>query len=91
MCIRDNKELHLKIDAIDLTKIAELIVQVVQSVSSSKPYAKSWGTQSKTYSSSPFGKPYIGPPRAPQVTPGAEAQFEYCLILQILQRHGPSF
>ena len=80
MCIKDNKELHKKLDAFDPSKIVEVVAQAVAGgypKSSHKPYA--YQKQQASQGSNPFSKPYLGPPREPQVTPGADGSLNPAL------------
>ena len=80
MCIKDNKELHKKLDAFDPSKIVEVVTQVVAGgyhKSSKKPYT--YQKQQASQGSNPFSKPYLGPPREPQVTPGADGSLNPAL------------
>ena len=91
MCIKDNQELHKKLDAFDPSKIAEVVTQAVvggyqKSFQKSSTYQKSTNpfipSQQKPQASqntNPFGKPYLGPPREPQVTPGADGSLNPAL------------
>ena len=84
MCIKDNQELHKKLDAFDPSKIAEVITQVVvggyqkffQKPStyqkSTNPFVPSQQKPQASQNTNPFGKPYLGLPREPQVTPGMD-------------------
>ena len=80
MCIKDNKELHKKLDAFDPSKIVEVVAQAVTGgyhKSSQKPYT--YQKQQASQGSNPFSKPYLGPPREPQVTPGADGSLNPAL------------
>ena len=80
MCIKDNKELHKKLDAFDPSKIVEVVVQTVAGgcpKSSHKPYT--YQKQQASQGSNPFSKPYLGPPREPQVTPGTDGSLNPAL------------
>ena len=80
MCIKDNKELHKKLDAFDPSKIVEVVTQAVAGgyhKSSQKPYT--YQKQQASQGSNPFSKPYLGPPREPQVTPGADGSLNPAL------------
>ena len=86
MCIKDNKELHKKLDAFDPSKIVEVVAQAVAGgypKSSHKPYT--YQKQQASQGSNPFSKPYLGPPREPQVTPGADGSLNPSTQLQVLQ------
>ena len=84
MCIKDNQELHKKLDAFDPSKIAKVVTQVVvggyqksfQNPStyqkSTNPFIPSQQKPQASQNTNPFRKPYLGPPREPQVTPGAD-------------------
>ena len=92
MCIKDNQELHKKLEAFDPSKIVEVITQAVAG-----GYQKSFQKPSKHIpkvnqpiysittkatgksSTNPFGKPYLGMPREPQVTPGADGSLNPAL------------
>ena len=80
MCIKDNKELHKKLDAFDPSKIVEVMAQAVAGgypKSSHKPYT--YQKQQASQGSNPFSKPYLGPPREPQVTPGTDGSLNPAL------------
>ena len=80
MCIKDNKELHKKLDAFDPSKIVEVVAQAVAGgypKSSHKSYT--YQKQQASQGSNPFSKPYLGPPREPQVTPGADGSLNPAL------------
>ena len=80
MCIKDNKELHKKLDAFDPSKIVEVVTQAVAGgyhKSSQKPYT--YQKQQASQGSNPFSKPYLRPPREPQVTPGADGSLNPAL------------
>ena len=80
MCIKDNKELHKKLDAFDPSKIVEVVMQAVAGgyhKSSQKPYT--YQKQQASQGSNPFSKPYLGPPREPQVIPGADGSLNPAL------------
>ena len=91
MCIKDNQELHKKLDAFDPNKIVEVITQAVASgyqksfqkpntyQKSTNPFIPSQQKQQASQSSNPFGKPYLGPHREPQVTPGADGSLNPAL------------
>ena len=91
MCIKDNQELHKKLDAFDPNKIMEIVTKVVaggyqKSFQKPNTYQKSTNpfvpSQQKPQASqniNPFGKPYLGPPREPQVTPGADGSLNPAL------------
>ena len=83
MCIKDNHELHKILDAFDPSKIAEVIMQAVDGgyqksfqkpntyQKPTNPFIPSQQKPQASQNTNPFGKPYLGPPREPQVTPGA--------------------
>ena len=91
MCIKDNQELHKKLDAFDPSKIAEVVMQAVaggyqKSLQKPNTYQKPTNpfipSQQKPQASqntNPFGKLYLGPPREPQVTPGADGSLNPAL------------
>ena len=91
MCIKDNQELHKKLDAFDPSKIAKVVMQAVvggyqKSFQKSSTYQKSTNpfvpSQQKpqaNQSTNPFDKPYLGPPRKPQVTPSADGSLNPAL------------
>ena len=84
MCIKDNKELHKKLDAFDPSKIVEVVTQAVaggyqKSFQKTNTYQKSQQKQQANQGSNPFSKPYLGPPREPQVTPGADGSLNPAL------------
>ena len=69
MCIKDNKELHKKLDAFDPSKIVEVVTQAVAG-GYQKPFQKpntyqksfvpSQQKQQANQGSNPFSKPYLG-------------------------------
>ena len=91
MCIKDNKELHKKLDAFDPSKIIEVVTQAVAGgyqksfqkpntyQKSTNPFVPSQQKQQANQSSNPFSKLYLGPPREPQVTPGADGSLNPAL------------
>ena len=91
MCIKDNQELHKKLDAFDPSKIAEVVMQAVaggyqKSVQkpsthqkSTNPFVPSQQKPQASQNTNPFGKPYLGLPREPQVTPGADGSLNPAL------------
>ena len=91
MCIKDNQELHKKLDAFNPSKIAEVIMQVVAGgyqksfqkpstyQKSTNPFVPSQQKLKASQNTNPFGKPYLGPPREPQVTPGADGSLNPAL------------
>ena len=82
MCIKDNQELHRKLDALDPAKMVEAVTNAVASsyqkgYQRSNPFTKSTNpfqasSQSQPSTSSQYGRPYLGQPREPQLTPGAD-------------------
>ena len=84
MCIKDNQELHKKLDAFDPSKIVEVVLQAVfcsyqksfqkpnTYQKSTNPFIPSQEKPQARQSTNPFGKPYLDPPREPQVTLGAD-------------------
>ena len=91
MCIKDNKELHKKLDAFDPSKIVEVVAQAVAGgyqksfqktntyQKSTNPFIPSQQKQQANQGSNPFSKPYLGPHREPQVTPGADGSLNPAL------------
>ena len=91
MCIKDNQELHKKLDAFDPNKIMEVIMQAVAGgyqksfqkpntyQKSTNPFVPSQQKPQASQNTNPFGKPYLGPPRKPQVTPGADSSLNPAL------------
>ena len=91
MCIKDNKELHKKLDAFDPSKIIEVVTQAVAGgyqksfqkpntyQKSINPFIPSQQRQQASQGSNPFSKPYLGPHREPQVTPGMDGSLNPAL------------
>ena len=91
MCIKDNQELHRKLDALDPTKMVEAVTHAVASgyqkgfhksnpfVKSSNPFQTTNTNQPQSGSSSQFGRPYLGQQREPQLTPGADGNLNPAL------------
>ena len=91
MCIKDNQELHKKLDAFDPNKIMEVVMQAVvggyqksfQKPStyqkSTNPFIPSQQKPQASQSTNPFGKPYLGMPREPQVTSGMDGSLNPAL------------
>ena len=91
MCIKDNQELHKKLDAFDPSKIAEFLMQAVAGgyqksfqkpntyQKPTNPFIPSQQKPQASQNTNPFGKPYLGPPREPQVTPGADGSLNPAL------------
>ena len=91
MCIKDNQELHKKLDAFDPSKIAEVVMQAVAGgyqksfqkpntyQKSTNPFVPSQQKPQASQNTNLFGKPYLGPPREPQVTPGADGSLNPAL------------
>ena len=91
MCIKDNQELHKKLDVFDPNKIMEVIMQVVAGgyqksfqkpntyQKSTNPFVPSQQKPQASQNTNLFGKPYLGPPREPQVTPGADGSLNPAL------------
>ena len=91
MCIKDNKELHKKLDAFDPSKIVEVVTQAVAGgyqksfqkpntyQKPTNPFVLSQQKQQANQGSNPFSKPYLGPYREPQVTPGADGSLNPAL------------
>ena len=91
MCIKDNKELHKKLDAFDPSKIVEVVTQAVAGgyqksfqkpntyQKSTNPFIPSQQKQQANQGSNPFSKPYLGLYREPQVTPGTDGSLNPAL------------
>ena len=91
MCIKDNQELHKKLDAFDPSKIAEVVTQAVAGgyqksfqkpntyQKPTNPFIPSQQKPQASQNTNPFGKPYLGSPREPQVTPGADGSLNPAL------------
>ena len=91
MCIKDNQELHKKLDAFDPNRILEVVTQAVAGgyqksfqkpntyQKSTDPFIPSEQKQQASQSLNPFGKPYLGPYREPQVTPGVDGSLNPAL------------
>ena len=91
MCIKDNQELHRRLDAFDPSKVVEAVTQAVASgyqkgyqksnpfVKSTNPFQATNTNQSQAGSSSQFGRPYLGQQREPQLTPGADGNLNPAL------------
>ena len=91
MCIKDNQELYKKLDALNPSKIAKVITQAVAGgyqksfqkpstyQKSTNPFVPSQQKPQASQNTNPFGKPYLGPPREPQVTPGADGSLNPAL------------
>ena len=91
MCIKDNQELHRKLDALDPTKMVEAVTHAVASgyqkgfqksnpfVKPSNPFQATNTNQSQAGSSSQFGRPYLGVQREPQLTPGTDGNLNPAL------------
>ena len=91
MCIKDNQELHKKLDAFDPSKIAEVVTQAVAGgyqksfqkpntyQKPTNPFIQSQQKPQASQNTNPFGKPYLGLPREPQVTPGADGSLNPAL------------
>ena len=87
MCIKDNQEL----EAFDPSKIIEVIMQAVTGgyqksfqkpntyQKSTNPFIPSLQKPQASQSTNPFGKPYLGMPREPQVTLGADGSLNPAL------------
>ena len=97
MCIKDNQELHKKLDAFDPSKIAEVVTQVVAGgyqksfqkpntyQKPTNPFIPSQQKPQASQNTNQFGKPYLGPPRDPQVTPGADGSLNPALRSRRIQ------
>ena len=91
MCIKDNQELHKKLDAFNPNKIMEVLTQAVAGgyqksfqkpstyQKSTNPFVPSQQKPQASQNTNPFGKPYLRPPREPQVTPGADGSLNPAL------------
>ena len=91
MCIKDNQELHKKLDAFNPSKIVEVVMQAVTGgyqksfqkpstyQKSTNPFIPSQQKPQASQSTNPFGKPYLGMPREPQVTPGTDDSLNQAL------------
>ena len=91
MCIKDNQELHKKLEAFDASKIIEVITQAVAGSyqksfqkpntyqKSTNPFIPSQQKPQASQSTNLFGKPYLGTPREPQVTPGVDGSLNPAL------------
>ena len=91
MCIKDNQELHKKLDAFDPSKIAEVVSQAVAGgyqksfqkpntyQKPTNPFIPSQQKPQASQNTNPFGKPYLGPPREPQITPGVDGSLNPAL------------
>ena len=100
MCIKDNQELHKKLDAFDPNKIIEVIMQAVAGgyqksfqkpntyQKSTNPFVPSQQKPQASQNTNPFGKPYLGLPRKPQVTPGADSSLNPALSCKICKDTG---
>ena len=91
MCNKDNQELHKKLEALDPSKIIEVVMQAVAGgcqksfqepntyQKSTNPFIPSQQKPQASQSTNPFGKPYLGTPREPQVTPGVDGRLNPAL------------
>ena len=91
MCIKDNQELHRRLDAFHPSKVVEAVTQAVASgyqkgyqksnpfVKSTNPFQATNTNQSQAGSSSQFGRPYLGQQREPQLTPSADGNLNPAL------------
>ena len=91
MCIKDNQKLHKRLDAFDPSKIAEVVTQAVAGgyqksfqkpntyQKPTNPFIPSQQKPQASQNTNPFGKPYLGPPREPQVTPSADGSLNPAL------------
>ena len=96
MCIKDNKELHKKLDAFDPSKIVEVVTQAVADgyqksfqkpntyQKSTNPFIPSQQKQQASQGSNPFSKPYLGPHRTSSYS-WRGWQLESSTQLQVLQ------
>ena len=100
MSIKDNQELHKKLDAFDPNKIIEVVTQAVaggyeKSFQKPNTYQKSTNQfitsqqkQQASQSSNPFGKPLLGTPREPQATPGTDGSLNPALSCKYFKDTG---
>ena len=100
MCIKDNQELHKRLDAFDPSKIVEVVMQAVAGgyqksfqkpntyQKSTNPFVPSQQKLQESQNTNPFGKPYLGPPREPQVTPGADGSLNPALSCKYCKDKG---
>ena len=91
MCIKDNQELHKKLEAFDPSKIIEVVTQAVAGgyqksfqkpntyQKSTNPFIPSQKKPQASQSTNPFGKPYLGTPREPQVTASVDGSLNPAL------------
>ena len=91
MCIKDNQELPKKLDAFDPSKIVKVVTQAVAGgyqksfqkpstyQKSTNPFVPSQQNPQASQNTNPFGKPYLRPPREPQVTPSADGSLNPAL------------
>ena len=91
MYIKDNQQLHKKLDAFDPSKIVEVVTQAVAGgyqksfqkpttyQKSTNPFVPSQQKSQASQNTNPFGKPYLGPPREPQITPGVDDSLNQAL------------
>ena len=91
MCIKDNQELHKKLEAFDPSKIVEVVTRAVAGCyqksfqkpntyqKSTNPFIPSQQKPQASQSTNLFGKPYLGMPREPQVTPGTDGSLNPAL------------
>ena len=91
MCIKDNQELHKKLEAFDPSKIVEVVMQVLAGnyqksfqkpntyQKSTNPFIPSQQKPQASQSTNPFGKPYLSMPREPQVTLGMDGSLNPAL------------
>ena len=81
MCIKDNQELHKRLDAFNPNKIMAVVTQAVAGgyQKSTNPFIPSQQKPQASQNANLFGKPYLRPPREPQVTPGADGSLNPAL------------
>ena len=91
MCIKDNQELHKKLDAFDPNKIMEVVMQAVAGgyqksfqkpntyQKSTNPFIPSQQKPQASQSTNLFGKPYLSTPREPQFTLGMDGSLNPAL------------
>ena len=91
MCIKDNQELHKKMEVFDPSKIIEVVTQAVAGSyqksfqkpntyqKSTNPFIPSQQKPQASQSTNLFFKPYLGMPREPQVTLGMDGSLNPAL------------
>ena len=91
MCIKDNQELHKRLDVFDPSKIVQVVMQAVAGgyqksfqkpntyQKPTNPFIPSQQKPQASQNANPFGKPYLRPPREPQVPPGVDGSLNPAL------------